>query len=277
LVNLIKSKKKRVAERPPSDNGGGVGRAIWEQTSTLILAIAIALCIRHAVIEPFRIPSGSMFPTLLIGDHLFVNKFLYGISVPFTSTRLPGFREPQRGEVVVFTVARQGPHTFPADRRPELPREEFVKRLIGLPGDEIDMRRGVLYVNGQAVAENPLDEVFQSPSGDRLDVSQVSLESCSFKTLDDPRRSGPAASWPIRVEEGRYFMLGDNRDHSKDSRVWGTVRLQELKGPAFMLYWSWNFNGGWAEVLNPMTWWSVEKRWGRIGNAVTCDDLTDAV
>jgi signal peptidase I len=244
---------------------------IWEQTSTLILAVAVALFIRHSIIEPFRIPSGSMFPTLLIGDHLFVNKFIYGVRIPFTDIRLPGLREPERGEVVVFTVAREGAGTFPADRRPNLPTEEFVKRLIGLPGDEIDFRRGVFYINGQAVPEEPLDTVFQSPAGDRLDVSRVSFESCSFQILDDPLRSGPATSWPIRVEEGRFFMLGDNRDHSKDSRVWGTVRLEELKGPAFILYWSWNFNGSWAEVLNPVTWWTVEKRWGRIGDRVKCE------
>ena len=259
--------EKAIRSKPPGEEASA-GGGFWEQVTTLGIAILIALFVRQFVIEPFRIPSGSMFPTLLIGDHLFVNKFIYGAKLPFTDIRLPGIREPERGEVVVFTVARRGAQTFPADRKPNLPREEFIKRLIGLPGDEIDFRGGVFYVNGTAIEPEPLGEVFESPEGERLDVSVVSLGSREFQILDNPYRSGPEATWPIRVEEGRYFMLGDNRDHSKDSRVWGTVRMAELKGPAFILYWSWNFNGSWAEVINPMTWWSVEKRWSRVGNLV---------
>ena len=120
----------------------GRGRAIWDQLSTLVVAIAIALVVRSFVIEPFRIPSGSMLPTLLIGDHLFVNKFLYGARIPFTDIRLPGFRMPERGDVVVFEVARDegsvpglGARIAPADLQPELPRDDFVKRVVGLPGD----------------------------------------------------------------------------------------------------------------------------------------------
>jgi signal peptidase I len=231
--------------------------------------------VRQFVIDPFRIPSGSMFPTLLIGDHLFVNKFIYGPKIPFTDIRLPGLRDPERGEVVVFTVAKRGSDTFPADREPQLPREEFVKRIIGLPGDEIDFRNGKYYVNGESIASEPLSRVFEDPKGMLLDMSEVSLGSRSFETLDDPYNPGPMRttdgapiSWPIRVEEGRYLMLGDNRDHSKDSRVWGTVRLAEIKGPAFIIYWSWNFNGSWLEVLNPVTWFTVEKRWSRIGDSL---------
>jgi len=240
----------------------------WEQVTTLGLAVLIALCVRQFIIEPFRIPSGSMFPTLLIGDHLFVNKFIYGAKLPFTDIRLPEVREPERGEVVVFTVAKQGTQTFPADRKPQLPREEFVKRIIGLPGDEIDFRGGDLYVNGELVQRQPMDEEFEAPDGGRLRVSEVSLDSHDFRILDDPYKSGPIGTWPVRVEPGRYFMLGDNRDNSKDSRVWGTVRHEELKGPAFILYWSWDFNGSWGQVLNPLTWWSVEKRWSRMGDLV---------
>ena len=260
IVQESQSKPEKLEVRA----GGG----FREQITTLGIAILIALCVRQFIIEPFRIPSGSMFPTLLIGDHLFVNKFIYGAKVPFSDIRLPHFRKPERGEVVVFTVARSGTSTFPADRKPDLPREEFIKRIIGLPGDEIDFRGGTFYVNGTAIDSEPLDEVFVSPEGGRLEVSKVSLDSREFQILDDPYGSGPVASWRVRVEEGRYFMLGDNRDHSKDSRVWGTVRTAELKGPAFILYWSWNFNGSWSQVLNPMTWWTVEKRWDRIGEFV---------
>lgn len=266
----MNEEEKLTSAGRPQDQAGAKRSdgGFWEQVTTLGLAILIALCVRQFVIEPFRIPSGSMFPTLLIGDHLFVNKFIYGAKLPFTDARLPQIRAPERGEVVVFTVAKQGNQTFPADLKPDLPREEFVKRIIGLPGDEIDFRGGDLYVNGELVERRPLDEEFEAPTGERLSVSSVELGSHEFHILDDPYKSGPLGSWPVRVEPGRYFMLGDNRDNSKDSRVWGTVRHEELKGPAFILYWSWDFNGSWAEVLNPLTWWSVDKRWSRIGDLV---------
>jgi signal peptidase I len=264
-----KARAARAAEESGSSGGG-----LWEQIGTLVLAVAIALAIRAFIIEPFRIPSGSMLPTLLIGDHLFVNKFVYGIKIPFSDIRLPGLREPERGEVIVFTVAKRGGDTFPADHQPDLPTEEFVKRIIGLPGDRIEFRGGAVYVNGRMFDVEPLEENFQDEDGGRsLRVQQVTLEEGrSFRTLDDPILDFRPKKSVITVEPGRYFMLGDNRDHSKDSRVWGTVRLAEIKGPAFLLYWSWNFNGSWGELLNPLTWWDLlvhQMRWDRIGDRVT--------
>ncbi len=243
---------------------------LWEQVSTLLFAVLIALAIRAFIIEPFRIPSGSMLPTLLIGDHLFVNKFVYGVKIPFTDIRLPGLREPERGDVIVFTVAKLGPQTFPADRRADLPREEFVKRVIGLPGDRIEIRSGVVYLNGEAVETRRLGEAFEDELGRSLEIEEVSLGERVFRILDDPDRSLREPG-PIEVEAGRYFVLGDNRDHSKDSRVWGTVRLAEIKGPAFVLYWSWDFNGSWADLLSPLTWWELltqKMRWERVGDGV---------
>lgn len=257
------------AQQGASGEGkGGSKGGFREQVTTLGLAILIALSVRHFVIEPFRIPSGSMFPTLLIGDHLFVNKFIYGARIPFTDYRLPSIRDPERGDVVVFTVAKRGHSTYPADRKPRLPKEEFVKRIIGVPGDEIDFRAGKIHVNGEAIDQTSLDEPFVDPAGTKLDQAAISMGDHDFVVLDDPRRMGPSARWPIRVEPGRYFMMGDNRDHSKDSRVWGTVRFEEIRGPAFILYFSWDFNGSWLEVINPMTWWQAEKRWGRFGSLV---------
>jgi signal peptidase I len=206
-----------------------------------------------------------MLPTLLIGDHLFVNKFVYGPKIPFTSIRLPGLREPQRGDIIVFTVARRGNETFPADRHPELPREEFVKRIVGLPGDRIEFRDGTVRVNGALLEIEPLPETFRDGSGRVLNVMRVDLPEKSYRTLDDPNRDFRAERPVITVEADRYLVLGDNRDYSKDSRVWGTVRKAEIKGPAFILYWSWDFNGGWLELLDPRTWWNSEKRWDRIG------------
>ena len=244
--------------------------SIWEQVGTLVLAVLIALGIRAVVIEPYRIPSESMIPTLLIGDHLFVNKFIYGAKIPFTDVRAPAVRKPARGDVVVFTVAKQAGKTYPADRRPDLAREEFVKRIVGIPGDRIEIRNDVLYLNGEAVPSHPLPELFSDRHGRELHENEVTLGDHTFVTLKDPYGKTPGFG-PRVVEEGRYFMLGDNRDYSKDSRFWGTVRLAEIKGPAFVLYWSWNYNGGWAELLNPLTWTRLltsGMRWDRIGDSV---------
>jgi signal peptidase I len=255
----------RESEDRASSSGG-----FWEQATTILLAVFVALSIRAFVIEPYRIPSGSMFPTLLIGDHLFVNKFVYGIKIPFTDIRLPGLRDPERGDVVVFTVAKRGPQTFPADRRPDLPREEFVKRIVGLPGDRIEVRADVVFVNGDPVVPRPLGEIFRDDVGRTLEVSEVSFGERKFRILDDPAYEFPTPD-PIVIPPGRYFVMGDNRDHSKDSRIWGTVRETELKGPAFVLYWSWDFNGSWGQMINPLTWWDLltrKMRWERIGASV---------
>ncbi len=256
------------AEREGERSGGG----FWEQVSTLLIAVAIALAIRAFVIEPFRIPSGSMLPTLLIGDHLFVNKFVYGIKIPFTDQRLPSLREPARGDVVVFTVAKQAGDTFPADEKPGLPTEEFVKRIVGIPGDSVAVRNGVVFVNGERVPSRDAG-TFRDDRGEELLVQEVQLDGRSFRILEDPRALPGSLSNPppVVVPPGRYYMLGDNRDHSKDSRVWGTVRLAELKGPAYRLYWSWDFNGSWGELLSPLTWFELltsKMRWERIGDRV---------
>jgi signal peptidase I len=158
-----------------------------------------------------------MFPTLLIGDHLFVNKFIYGIKVPFSDLRLPGLREPGRGDVVVFTVAKLGGQTFPADRRPDLPREEFVKRIVGLPGDRVEFRYDDVYINGERVEVRPIPEEFRDDAGRNLVQNEVTLGDHTFRILDDPMVK-LAPPEPMVVEPGRYLMLGDNRDHSKRSR-----------------------------------------------------------
>jgi signal peptidase I len=243
---------------------------LLEQIGTLLVAVLVAVGIRTFVVEPFRIPSGSMYPTLVVGDHLFVNKFVYGIRIPFTDTRLPGVRPPQRGDVVVFTVAKRGGQTFPADLKPDLPREEFVKRIAGLPGETIEVRGGRVFINGEAIDMRRTGQQVEDDAGNRLSLVQVNHGSRHYQVLEDgdyPFTDFP----PTRVEPGRYFVLGDNRDHSKDSRVWGTVRLAELKGPAFVLYWSWDFNGSWGELLSPRTWWDLmaqKMRWERVGDRI---------
>jgi len=250
--------------------------AIWEQVWTLALAIGIALAIRAFVIEPFRIPSGSMLPTLLIGDHLFVNKFVYGPRIPFTEIRLPGLREPERGDIVVFEVARgTGGHDsgiYPADERPDLPQDDFVKRVVGLPGDELEVVNGRVFVNGEEMPWSDSGKTFLDGHGRTLSWYRENLEGCVHDVLDDPVPGvGGVPPRTLTVPEGRYFMMGDNRDWSNDSRVWGTVRLEEMKGPAFFLYWSWDVNGSAVQFLNPWNWLTAEKRWDRTFSRVGCD------
>jgi signal peptidase I len=248
-----------------------VARRLWDQFGTLLVAVLIALGIRSCVIEPYRIPSESMLPTLLIGDHLFVNKFVYGIKVPFTDWRLPGFREPQRGDVVVFEVARDRyGGIFPADLRPELPGDRFVKRIVGIPGDTVEVRGSELWINGERVPWEQTRETMLDDEGRELVIGHETLGTRSHSILDDPARIGPERS-PVTLDPGRYFLMGDNRDHSNDSRLWGNVRLADMKGPAFILYWSWAWDGGWTQLLNPLTWWELlteRMRWERIGAAI---------
>jgi len=233
---------------------------------TLALALAVAIGSRAFLIEPFSIPSGSMLPTLWIGDHLFVNKLVYGPRIPLTEVRLPALRAPERGEVVVFSVAVDGENTYPADLRSDLPREDFVKRIVGLPGERIDVVDGVVFVNGEPIASRGGEAPIHDEVGRALDVIRVAAGSREFTVADDPELRQPPATF--EVEPGRYFMLGDNRDWSRDSREWGTVRLADIKGPAFRLYWSWDFAGGWLDLLSPATWAQVSVRWDRIGRAI---------
>ncbi len=244
-------------------------RAALEQLQTILVAVLLALGIRTFLIEPYSIPSGSMLPTLLVGDHLFVNKFVYGIKIPFSDWRLPGLREPQRGDVVVFTVAREKHAIQPADLRPELPRDRFVKRIVGLPGDRIEVRGEEVMVNGEPLARRRTGESFEDGMGHPLLVVEEQLGGRKHRVLEDPGRGGAEGSF--EVEPGRYFMMGDNRDDSNDSRMWGSVRFEEFKGPAFALYWSWDWAGSWASLLDPRTWWELfsnRMRWSRIGDAI---------
>ncbi len=246
-------------------------RAAWDQVGTLLVAVLLALGIRACVIEPFRIPSSSMFPTLLIGDHLFVNKLAYGARIPFTDLRLPAFRDPRRGDVVVFDVARNGSGIVASDRRPELPTDTFVKRIIGMPGDVVEVRSGRLFLNGEPVPARSTGEKFVDENGRTLDVSIETLDGFEHGVLDLPGARDIDLR-PTTIEPGRYLMMGDNRDNSRDGREWGTIRRDEMRGPAMFLYWSWDSERySWLQMLSPLTWWDLlvhKMRWGRIGDSV---------
>lgn len=246
-----------------------------EELPTLVAAVAVALLIRTFLFQTFYVPSDSMFPTLLVGDHVFVNKFVFGARVPFSELQLPGLREPERGEIIVFNLGRNADGgIFPVDldAGDAVRTDAFVKRLIGLPGDRIAYQNQRLVVNGFPVPLKDTGRTFTDSTGRVFDVHIETLGSCRHYILDDPRWTH-ANVQEFTVKEGRYFFMGDNRDNSADGRRFGTVRLQELAGPAGLLYWSWNWNGAWLELLNPLTWLrnlTSETRWGRMGGLSEC-------
>lgn len=251
---------------------GGRGQSVLRELQTLGIAIALALVIRAFLFQSFYVPSDSMFPTLLVGDHVFVNKFVYGPSVPFTDARLPGLRGPERGEVVVFRLARGPRGIYPPDYRPGLHTEAFVKRIVGLPGDRVAVREGRLHLNGERVPLEGTGRSFVDAAGRRFDVLVEELGDCRHRVLDDPDQPGLDMA-ATTVPEGRYLFLGDNRDNSHDGRVFGTVALEHVEGPAGLLYWSWDWNGSWLALLSPLTWWenlTERTRWGRMGRIVGC-------
>lgn len=180
---------------------------VREYAESIIIAVLLALVIRTFVVQAFKIPSGSMEDTLAIGDHILVNKFIYGTKIPFTDKRVLTVRDPKRGDVVVFEY-------------PEDPSKDFIKRVVGLPGDVVEGRDKKVYVNGKPY-ENP---------------HEVHKEKEVIPKAQNPRDN----FGPVTVPAGSYFMMGDNRDRSYDSRFWGFVTNDKLKGLAFIKYWSWD-------------------------------------
>ena len=236
---------------------------LWENVKSIGGALLIFLFVRTFLVEAYRIPSGSMIPTLLVGDWLFVNKLRFGPHVPFTSINLPGYAEPERDDVVVFVSPPQDPsiRTTPDAVTPTL-----VKRLVGVPGDTLFMRDGVLHVNGAPRAQG--SDAVPAPSPDAGTASHP-----LFQWLADARVAGtrfddvaPAGSptldaWgPIVLPAGRFFMLGDNRYNSVDSRFYGLVPRENVRGRPLFIYYSWNADSD--EALPFLT----DIRWRRIGH-----------
>jgi signal peptidase I len=203
-----------------------------EYARSFFPVLLLILLFRSFLAEPFKIPSGSMMPTLLVGDFILVNKFAYGLRLPVLNTKILSLGEPKRGDVFVF-------------RYPENPKEDYIKRVIGLPGDEITYRNKTLFVNGKEIAETPLG-AYTGPSepGRRMDGAQVkqeNLEGVEHRIMELPQVwVGHEGTW--KVPEGHYFAMGDNRDNSADSRFWGFVPEANLVGKAFLIWM--NFDGG---------------------------------
>ena len=267
------AKRRREAGSGSDEPAAPIGllSGLWREYGIFVWVIGAVLLLRTFVIEPYLIPSGSMRPSLLVGDHLFVNKFVYGVKIPGTDWRLPGLREPRRGDIVVFTVARSSLGTVhPADQKPDLPRENFVKRIVGLPGDLIEVRDGELYVGGELVTVEHRGETVDGKDGRPLQVFREDLFGYEHSILRDLDAPSPLQR-KLVVPPDRYFVMGDNRDRSLDSRRWGTVRKAEIKGPTLVIYWSWDWHGSWGELLNPLTWvrlLSDKTRWSRIGDSI---------
>jgi signal peptidase I len=247
---------------------------VWDQVGPIAIAVLIALAIRAMVIESYYVPSGSMLSTMFIGDHVFVSKFAFGAHVPLVGAKLPALREPERGEIAVFALGR-GPNDVicPLDQCPDFAAEGFVKRIVGLPGDTIAFREGKLILNGKPMPQRELDEEFTDERGIKMRVLEEDLDGCRHRVLDMPGTGGLTQE-PTTVPADHYFMMGDNRDNSRDSRAWGTVHRDDLKGPVLINYWSWNNTRSWLAMLNPITWLQLlfgEMRWGRIGMTFSCE------
>ena len=181
---------------------------IREYFESIVIAVILALFVRTWVVQAFKIPTGSMENNLLIGDHLLVNKFIFAPAATSLERKLLPEREVRRGDVVVF-------------KYPDEPERDFIKRVIGLPGETLELRNKKVFVNGRELEEPYVH--FLEPASDAGEIT----------SFDVRERYGP-----VRVPEGQYFVMGDNRDNSQDSRYWGFLPRSYIKGKALMIYWS---------------------------------------
>jgi len=207
--------------------------SLRENIEAITLAIILALFIRTFVVQAFKIPSGSMKETLLVGDHILVNKFIYGIKIPFIKKTLIPIKNPQREDIIVFK--------YPID-----PKKDFIKRVIGIPGDVIEIRDKQIFINGK----NFGDKVYESYK----DPDKIPAESSHRDNYG-----------PVTVPLESLFVMGDNRDNSHDSRFWGFVPLEDVKGKAFLIYWSSVLPRGWIWNWN---WETLILRWNRLGKTL---------
>ncbi len=175
--------------------------ALREWIESIIIAFILAAVIRTFVVQAFKIPTGSMRPTLLEGDIILVNKFLYGAKIPFTDLRLPEVRNPQRGDCIVFIY-------------PENPKKDFIKRLVGLPGEVLEIRSGTIFINGKPVLDPVFSKIYYYNKGDLAEEGKVTV-----------------------IPQDNYFVLGDNSASSQDSRYWGFVPKKNILGKAILIYW----------------------------------------
>ena len=209
---------------------------IVDLARSLFPVFLIVLLLRSFLVEPFRIPSGSMMPTLLIGDFILVNKFIYGIRLPVVNLKVIEISEPQRGDVIVF-------------RYPENPTIPFIKRVVGMPGDQVEYNYAnkMVYINNEPVTQKPEGRYIGMGAGSDMTGREQYIEDLHgvehailVKRKKEPQ--APIKTWIVPDHE--YFVLGDNRDNSKDSRVWGMVPEENLVGKAFFIWMNWDLKNG---------------------------------
>jgi signal peptidase I len=214
-----------------------------EYAKSFFPIILIVFVMRSFLVEPFRIPSGSMMPTLLVGDFILVNKFTYGVRLPVAGTKILDLGEPERGDVVVF-------------RYPKDPSLDYIKRVVGLPGDRVGYFNKTIYINGKPVAQEDagryvgIGSGFESTGSSQRNEKLGEAEHQILVDTDQRAREGEFV-----VPQGEYFVMGDNRDRSNDSRFWGTVPEDHLVGKAFMIWMNWDSSAGGVA-------------WGRVGSSI---------
>ena len=208
MVEDNKSKKEKMKSK------------VQEYIEAIIIAILIALVIRTFAIQAFKIPSRSMVPTLLVGDQILVNKFIYGVKIPYLRKMIIPVTNPEKGDIVVFI--------YPNDRS-----KDFIKRVIGIAGDKIEIRNKKIFINGKEYS----------------DSYGVYSDNLIYPAAIQPRDN----FGPVTVPKDSLFVMGDNRDESSDSRYWGFVDIKDVEGKAFIIYWSWNHE-------------DTNLRWRRLGS-----------
>lgn len=207
--------------------------------------ILLVFLIRSFVVEPFKIPSGSMLPTLRVGDFILVNKFAYGLRIPLLGWELTEGKSPQRGDIVVFQY-------------PPNPSVDYIKRVVATPQDTLAFRGNDVVVNKQVVPNKFVDWFSYRNSHGSVQQAKLFLEhvdSHPYRVIYTPNQSGRHISHAIRIPPEEYFVMGDNRDNSNDSRYWGTVPEENILGEAFLVWWSWD---GWENA----------PRWQRLGTLI---------
>jgi signal peptidase I len=245
---LFLSKRRKLASLGPKSAGEEIAQAkkapvVIEYARSFFPIFLIVLLLRSFLVEPFRIPSASMMPTLLIGDFILVNKFSYGIRLPVLNAKIADIGSPERGDVVVF-------------RYPEDPTTPYIKRVVGLPGDHITYTNKVLYINGAPMPQQEMRTYTGVGAGIMMTGASMrgeQLDEIKHAILVMPEY--PSLDVEVVVPENQYFVLGDNRDNSKDSRYWGMVPDENLIGKAFMIWMNWDSKNGGIE-------------WRRIGDKI---------
>jgi signal peptidase I len=219
-----------------------------QNVEAIVIALCLALLIRTFIVQPFKIPSGSMIPTLLIGDHLLVNKFIYGTKIPFMDIRIFPVEDIKRGDVIVFKFpgndsVNKGVH--------------YIKRAIGLPGDEVNIEGRDVYINGEKIKQvyegnyKYFEQGTEVTTDKYIDTLSENIFDVIYKKSSINTTKGKT-NFPITIPEGNIFVLGDNRDNSYDSRFWGFVPIESISGKAFLIHWSWNFDND--NILSKVRW-----------------------